>query len=108
MALTVTKGTTADNVISILFDGSTLWDSATDYPNGLVIESMEFVPSATNDILIVRQAVATGVQYFQIKAASAYTNHIKYFNTGDGVKRMYPYIVGAEASSGGLLIITLK
>jgi len=108
MALTVKTGTIGDNVISILFDGSTPWDSATNYPDGLVIESMEFVPAATDDVLIVRQAIATGVQYFQNKAATVFTSKIKYFNTGNTVKRLYPYVVGAEATTGVLLIITLK
>ena len=108
MALTVKTGSIGGNVISILFDGSTPWDSATSYPDGLVIESMEFVPAATDDILIVRESIATGVQYFQNKAATVHTSKIKYFNVGSSVRRLYPYVVGAEATTGVLLIITLK
>ncbi len=105
MALTVTKG---KQTISIVFDGSTPWDSGTDYPNGLCIESMEFKPTATDDIITVREIGATGVQYFSEKAATEFDNKIKYFNTERSRKRFYPYVVGNQASSGGMLIIVLK
>ena len=105
MALTVTTG---KHTISILFDGSTPWDSGTDYSNGLVIESMEWKPTATDDIITVRETDASGVQYFSEKAATAFDNKIKYFNTEKSIKKFYPYVVGNQATSGGLLIIVLK
>jgi len=105
MALTVKTGS---HTISVLFDGATAWDSTTSYPDGLVIESFEFKPTATDDIIIVREGVATGVQYFSEKAATAYDNKIKYFNTEDSQKRLKPYVVGNEATNGSLLIIQCK
>ena len=105
MALTELKG---NNTISVLFDAATLWDSQTAYPDGLLIESMEFKPTATDDLIIVREKIATGVQYFSEKSATAYDNKIKYFNTEKSRKRLFPYVKADERTTGTLLIIVLK
>ena len=105
MALTIVKGR---HTMSVVFDGSTAWDSGTDYPDGFMIESMEFKPTATDDVMIVRELVSGGCAYFNEKAATEYDNKIKYFNTEDSSKRFFPYVVGAEGSSGAMLILELK
>jgi len=105
MALTTVTG---KHTINITFDGSTLWDSGTAYPDGLVIESMEFVPAATADILTVRETDASGVAYFNATGANAYDNYTKYFNTEKSSKKFYPYVVGNQATTAGMLIIELK
>lgn len=105
MANTVTK---SGSVINILFDGATAWDSTTLYASGLVVESIEFKPTAINDVMAVREGSASGPFLFHEKAASAYDNKIKYFNTEKSEKRFYPYVKGDEASAGTLLIIQLK
>lgn len=105
MANTVVKG---DHTIAITFDGSDPWDGYDAYPDGLLVESFEFKPTATDDLMAVREKVAGGVFYFHEKAATAFDNKIKYYNTDISNKLFYPYIVGAEASAGAILIIQLK
>lgn len=105
MANTVTKGKFG---LSILFDGSTAWDSGTDYPAGLAIESMEMKPTATDDVISVREIDASGYSYFNEVSATAYDNKIKYFNTEKSGKNLFPYVVGNEVSAGVTLIIILK
>lgn len=105
MANTIVKG---NHGLSITFDGATAWDSTTLYPEGIVIESMEFKPTATDDLIAVRETTATGRFYFNEKAATAYDNKIKYFNTEKSWKKFKPYIVGNEVSAGAILIIEMK
>jgi len=107
MALTISS---SDNIINILFDGATAWDSSLGTglnkipSNGLAIKSIEFCPAATDDILIVRKDSATGERLFQVKAANIYDNKIKYF---DGVQLHKLYIVGAEATTGVRMIVEI-
>jgi len=93
---------------SITFDGSTPWDAITKFPAGIIVESFEFKPTATDDLMAIRELDASGRFYFNEKAATAFDNKIKYFNTEKSRKRFFPYIVGAEASSGSILIVELK
>ena len=103
MALTVKTGT---NGLTIIFDGSTAWEYNDEAPNGLRIESLEFKPTQTDDICVVREdGVLGGRIIFSEKAATAYDNKIKYFNTENGKRYYKPYVVGAEFSNGGILII---
>jgi len=103
MALTVTKGTSH---MTIVFDGSTAYNSATDYPNGLAIKSLESVPTATDDTITVRETDATGVTLFKKTAATAYDNHIKRFKQASD-KRYNLYVVAAQVTSGVMLIVEL-
>lgn len=105
MANTTTKGKW---VIDVLFDGATAWDMADHYASGLCIESLEFKPTATDDLLIVKETSATGPRLFDVKAATAYDSKIKYFNTEKSMKKFLLYVVGNEVSAGARLIITLK
>jgi len=105
MANTITKG---DHTINILFDGATAWDPIADYPAGLCVESLEMKPTATDDLISVREDDASGISFFNEKAATAYDNKIKYFNTEKSEKRFRLYIVGNEVSTGVILIIELK
>ena len=105
MANTTTKGKW---VIDVLFDGATVWDMADHYASGLCIESLEFKPTATDDLLIVKETSATGPRLFDVKAATAYDSKIKYFNTEKSMKKFLLYVVGNEVSAGARLIITLK
>ena len=105
MANTTTKGKW---VIDVLFDGATAWDMADHYAEGLCIESLEFKPTATDDLIIVKETSATGPRLFDVKAATAYDSKIKYFNTEKSMKKFILHITGVEASSGARLIITVK
>ncbi len=105
MANTVTKGKFG---LNILFDGATPWDSATDFPAGMCIESLEMKPTATDDGIIVRETDASGYPYFNELAATEFDNKIKYFNTEKSEKPFFPYIVGNEVDAGVQLIILLK
>lgn len=105
MALTITKGR---NTINVVFDGATAWDSTTDYPDGLSVESLEFKPAATDNVMTVREGSATGVRYFSAKAATAYDNKVKYFPTAQSDKKLSLYVVGNEATTGGMLIVQCK
>jgi len=105
MANTTTKG---NWVIEVLFDGATAWNMADHYPSGLSIESLEFKPTATDDLIIVRETSAAGPRLLDVKASSVYDSKIKYFNTEQSKKKLLLYIVGAEASTGSRLIITVK
>ena len=105
MANTTTKGKWA---IDILFDGATAWDMADHYASGLCIESLEWKPSATDDLLIVKETSATGPRLLDVKASTAYDSKIKYFNTEESKKKFLLHITGAEASANSRLIITVK
>jgi hypothetical protein len=46
--------------IEIIPDGTTDWDSLTDYPGGMVLEYVAFSPSAATDVFKLRESAATG------------------------------------------------
>ncbi len=64
MALTVEKG---GGFIQIIPDGATDYDVQTDYPVGVFLQAIEFVPSADGDVLKVREGSATGPIICRIK-----------------------------------------
>lgn len=105
MANTIIKGKFG---IEVLFDGATSWDPVTDYPAGLPVESLEMIPTATDDKLIVKESDATGISYMNALAATAYDNKIKYFNTEKSAKNLFLFVTGTDASAGVKLLITLK
>lgn len=76
------------NIVDIIPDGSTAWDSKTLFPNGMAIKSIAFYPSAANDILTVREHEATGPTLFQAKDVSG-GGLIEYY---DG-QILHPYIL---------------
>ena len=103
MANTIVKGA---HGISITFDGNTAWDSTTDYPDGLDIDSILFIPTATDDALIVYDTTASGRQLVNYTAATAYDHKIKYFsNVGHTLK---PYVAAAGVSANVIMIIELR
>lgn len=105
MANTVTRGT---HGITIVFDGSTAWEYNDEATEGLVITSLMFVPTATDDTIKVREGgSATGRIILQDTAATAYDSTIKYFNN-DSYMKIKPYVVGNEVSAGVTLIIDFK
>lgn len=104
MSNTITYG---ENGFSVVLDGSEL-DMITKFPSGVHLESLEMVTTATDDILAVREANATGRFLFHEKSATAYDNKIKYFNTERSKKRIKLYVKAAEATSGVILIVELK
>ena len=105
MANTITKGKW---IIDVVFDGATALDMADHYEAGLCIESLEWKPAATDDILVVKETSATGPRLFDVNAASAYDSKVKYFNTELSKKRLFLHITGNEATANSRLIITLK
>ena len=67
------------NVINVVLDGSTDWDSTVNNPKGLPIFAIAFEPSAANDKLVVRQNGAHGNKIFSgLDAANS------------GLSRLYP------------------
>lgn len=95
------------NLITLTLDGSTNWDSQTDYPNGLAIHSIAFYPSAANDVLAIRHRSVSGPMVLYCKDTA-----------GAGVVRYYPgallkpYIVASEltlnTAANARVIIVLK
>jgi len=55
--------------VSIILDGSTDWNGATDgqMPRGRGLIAIKFFPSAANDVLVVRDGSATGPEIFHGK-----------------------------------------
>ncbi len=98
---------TGSNGVTIVFDGSTAWDSSSLASSGMPVGSLEFKPVATDDICAVREdASATGRKIFDEKAATAYDNKIKYFNATAESGRLYKlYVVGSEVTASCTLII---
>ena len=91
MANTTTRG---KYYLSVQFDGSTNWDSATYFSGGVMIESIKLVPSASNDYILVRENSATGP-------------YLSYLKSSDGEARRDPiycirpihiYVVATECS----------
>lgn len=103
MANTVVSGAGA---ITVVFDGSTAWDSATSFPAGLRVKSIQFVPAATDNVLTVRDGAASGVVLAKWKAATAYDWKNKEYDDG-GFYRRHVYVVGNEATATAMLIIGL-
>ena len=48
-------------------DGSSDWDSASAFPDGMRVKSVLFYPSAANDVICIREGGATGPVIFQAK-----------------------------------------
>jgi hypothetical protein len=107
MALTIVNG---ENGYTVLFDGATAFDQATNtdltnkLPNGKSIKSIQVVPSALDDVFTVREGSASGRIIMKIKAVSEYDQRIKYFNDKADKKHKL-FVVGAEASSGVMMIV---
>ena len=93
---------------SITFDGATVWDGIDKFPAGIIVESFEFKPTATDDLIAIRELDASGRLYLSEKSATGYDNKIKYFNTEKSRKRFFPYVVGNQVSAGAILIVELK
>ena len=113
MANTAIRGETG---WEITFDGATEWDItvgalnglATDAvarPKGIHMQSLEVIVAATDDALIVREGSATGRRLFNVLAADAYDERVKYFNDVDGGKYYKLYVKATEVTAGMVLLI---
>ena len=105
----------SDKVMSITFDGSTAWDSTTTaggntttYPNGMLIESIEYLSGGTAGAMTIRAGAAANAKMFMASSTVATDRSVKYFNAEKSQKRLKPYVVGNEASSGAQISIVLK
>ena len=78
-------------------DATTSYDSSTPYPNGMYISSIAFLPSAANDVLVVRDGSATGVVIAKFKSIDG-GPQIKYFS---GEKVFRPYILYTDNTISG-------
>lgn len=105
MGNTITKGRFS---LQVLFDTSADWDAADDYPNGLSVESLEMIPTATDDAILVKEVDTSGPAYMNALAATKYDNKIKYFNTEKSEKNLFLFVDKDDVSSGVILLITLK
>lgn len=105
MALTIAS---SGGIINVTFDGATAWNSSLGTGlniipgDGIRVKSIQMVPAATDDILIVRKDSATGEILASWKAADAYDSRIKYFHN-DHLYKLY--VVGAEATTGVMMIV---
>lgn len=66
MANTITY---APGKIHVVPDGSTIYDSTSEFPNGLRLTGIIFYPSAVGDILEVRNGSATGTVISKLNSA---------------------------------------
>ena len=88
--------TTVDgHVITITPDANTDWNLATDMPtfvnSGLRLKSIMFVPSAANDVIVVREGTATGAEW--LRATCSGTTDVKFRPfAGSHGQRVFPYI----------------
>ena len=105
MAITVAQD---DNFINVTFDGVTDWDISSnsqlnqDLANGIRVSSIQMIPTATNDTLVIRKGSATGVIIAKWVAADVYDSRILYFKSH---RLQDLYIKGSEGSSGVMMII---
>ena len=107
MTLTVKDGNQGFNVT---FDEATDFNLATDtdlkslHPNGIAVKSIQFIPSAADDLLIVREESASGRIIMKVKASSEYDQKIKYFFDHKD-RRQKLFVTGAEGSNGAMMIV---
>ena len=103
MANTVVQGPSGVNVT---FDGSTAWDAATIFPQGVMLDSLQFIVVTANDLITVREGgIAAGRIILSAASATVKLPIVKYFNNS----RLYKlYVVGNEASANSILIVTVK
>ena len=84
--------TTGAGTIKIVPDGSTdwLWSESGQLPiNGIVIYSIQFVPSDTSDVLILHDTGIDGVEVFNSGPTDSTAPVIKYFPNGKRVKLVF-------------------
>lgn len=102
MANTVTAGQSG---VTVVFDGSTAWDSSTLYPSGIDVDSLEFIPAVATDIISVRDTIDTGRVIFQKTALSSTVSVLKHFTSK---RKLKLYVVGNQVSANSTLIIEKK
>lgn len=73
--ITETNGT---NILTLTLDGTTNWDSATNFSD-LTVQAIMFVPSAASDVLVVRENSATGPEVMSVTVTAASDTRIVYF-----------------------------
>ena len=92
---------TATSMVGVLHlvpaDATTSYDSSTLWTNGVYITSIEFVPSAANDVLVVRHGSASGVVIAAFKSIDG-GPQIIYF---DGKRVFRPYILYTDNTISG-------
>lgn len=93
--------------VTITFDGSTAWDGATLFPDGILLDSMEYIVVAASNAIKVRIGTATGRVIFNESGSVSLENKIKYFHADNRRKRKL-YVVGNEVSASSMLIIEFK
>lgn len=93
--------------ITITFDGTTAWDAATLFPDGILLDSLEHVVLSPTSTMQVRAETATGRVLFRNEGSTILENKMKYFNADNRRKRKL-YVVGNEVSNGAMLIIEFR
>jgi len=83
MANTITYG---NGTLKIVPDGSADWLYSDDglFPNGMNVVSIQFCPSAQNDVMIVHDQGIDGVEMFNSGIAPGTTPIIKYYPSLNG------------------------
>lgn len=100
MSNTVTKSGRAVNVTAMDSDFDFSADTGMGVSN---LESIQFIPNASDDELIVRDGSATGPIIFQFKAIDGYDSAVKYFSG----QKHNPYIKYSECSVASCTVIFL-
>jgi len=92
---------TATKMVGVLHlvpaDATTSYDSSTALPNGAYLTSIEFVPSAANDVMVIRHGSATGTVIAVFKSIDG-GPQIIYF---DGARVFRPYILYTDNTISG-------
>ena len=91
MANTTTRGV---YYVSVQFDGSTNWDSIDYFSGGVQLESIKFVPSASNDYILVREESSAGPYLSFLKSSDGEARR----DPIDCTRRIRLYIVATECS----------
>lgn len=102
MANTVSTTGYATNISAM--DSNFIWSTTFLGQTHLKLNSIEFIPGATDDVLIVRNGGTTGAIIFKVKCENDYDQRIKYFHG----TRYCPCILYSECtlSPGHLVIVT--
>jgi hypothetical protein len=92
---------TVSKTIDIIFDGDTDYD----YGENIMVQSMDFLPSATSDTIKVRAGASTGTGpstgdaiIFYVKCDSDQDQRTKYFEKG---KWMRPFVDSEDIVTSG-------
>ena len=96
--------TVEENTIKLVLDGTTDWtwkDEFTDRDTGIIVYSVQFIPSAADDRMIVHTSTLDSVAIFDSGVVTSIDSVIKYFPSGAGFgKTLKPVIDASDLTLG--------